>query len=229
MSKGCTARQKQAFTALAVRKSRDRSEFHKAETATGLVRPPKPLRTKAKAKARGVKRSAGSAVENAWYENMRVAKASKLDVAVSQDKAAAQILVVDDYEKTLEGGVASLHCRLHGKILAGGNTKLNGGKLTGPHTSFRKPAQDILVYASSAVTRKHNSIIKELQRAPCVKLMTCEDSMLAACKNSASSQRRCWLGVKAELAAVARRLQAASSIAEVCTATHFVKGVGAVS
>ena len=230
-SPGYTARQKRAFTALAARKGRDRSEFQKAEKTTGLVRPVKPLRTVAKAKARGVKRSAASAAQSVWFESGQVAKASKLDVAVSQDKISAQILVVDDYKKCLKGGVASLHCRLHGKILAGKDAKITGGKLTGQHTSFRKPTQQILVYASSAVTKKHNSMMKELQSAPCVKFMTSEDSMLVACKNTAFSQIR-WLGVKAELAAFAQRLQAAklsSSHAVVCTATHFVECVGAVS
>ena len=122
-SPGCTARQKRAFAALAARKSRDRSDFAKAEKTTGLVRLVKPLRTQAKAKARGVKRSAASAVESVWFENGKVAKASKFDVAVSKDKISAQVLVVDDYEKSLKGGATSLHCRLHGKTLAGRTRK----------------------------------------------------------------------------------------------------------
>ena len=74
-------------------------------------------------------------------------------------------------------------------------------------------------------------MIKELQNAPCDKLMTSEDSMLSACMDPAYSQGR-WLGVKAELEAFAQRLQAAklsSSRAVNCTATHFVECVGAVS
>ena len=98
-SPGCTARQKHAFRALAVRRKRDRREFHKDEDATGLVRPVRPLRTKAKAKARGVKRSAASAVGSVWFENGKLAKTSKFDVAVSKDKISAQVLVVDDYAK----------------------------------------------------------------------------------------------------------------------------------
>jgi hypothetical protein len=191
----------------------------------------KPLRTQAKAKAKGVKRPAASAVESVWFENGQVAKASKLDVAVSKDKMSAQILVVDDYEKNLKGGATSLHCRLHGKILAGKNAKINDGTLTGQHTLFSKPTQQLLVYASSAVAKKHYALIKELQHAPCVTFMTSEDSMLAACKNTVSSQIR-WLGVKAELAAFAQKLEAAklsSSSSLVCTATHFVQGIGAVS
>jgi hypothetical protein len=115
--------------------------------------------------------------------------------------------------------------------LAERNAKIGGGKLTGPHTSFSKPTQKLLVHASSAVTRKHNSMIKELQNAPCVKLMTSEDSMLTACMDPAYSQCR-WLGGKAELEAFAQRVQAAklsSSRAVVCTATHFVECVGVVS
>jgi hypothetical protein len=228
-SPSCTARQMQAFSALAVRRKRDRREFHKDEDATGLVRPVRPLRTQAKAKARGVKRSAGPAVESVWFENGQVAKASKMDVAATQDKVAAQILVVDDYEKSLKGGVASLHCRLHGKILAGRNAHIEGGKLRGQHTSFSKPTQKILVYASSAVTKKHHSMIKELQTAPCIKLMTCADGMLTACKDTSAFSQCRWLGVKAELAAFAQRLQAAkvsNSHAMACTATHFVESIG---
>ena len=225
----CTVRQKQAFVALAARKSRDRSEFHKAEDATGLVRPVRPLRTKAKAKTRGVKRSAGFALESVWFENGQVAKASKMDIAVTQDKKAAQILVVDDYEKSLKGDVACLHCRLHGKILAGRNANIENGKLTGQYTSFSKPTKNFLVYASSAVTKKHHSTIKELQHAPCVKLMTCADSMLEASKGTTTAFSHIrWLGVKAELAAFAQRLQAANSSndAKACTATHFVESLG---
>ena len=191
----------------------------------------KPLRTQAKAKARGVKRSAASAVESVWFENGKVAKASKFDVAVSKDKISAQVLVVDDYEKSLKASATSLHCRLHGKTLAGKNAKIIGGKLTGQHTSFSKPTEQLLVYASSAATKKHYTLIKELQSAPCLKFMTTEDSMLAACKNTAFSQIR-WLGVKSELAAFAQRLEAAKlsrSRAVVCTATHFVQCIGAVS
>ena len=224
----CTARQKQAFTALAARKSRDRREFHKVEDTTGLVRLVRPLRTPARAKARGVKRSAGPAVESVWFENRQVAKACKIDIAVTQDKEAAQILVVGDYEKSLKGSVASLHCRLHGKILAGGNAKIENGKLTGQYTSFSKPTQKFLVYASSAVTKKHHSTIKELQRAPCVKLMTCADSMLKASKDTTASSQIRWLGVKAELMSFAQKLQAAnnSNDAKACTATHFVESLG---
>jgi hypothetical protein len=148
---------------------------------------------------------------------------------VTQDKEAAQILVVGDYEKSLKGSVASLHCRLHGKILAGGNAKIENGKLTGQYTSFSKPTKNFLVYASSAVTKKHHSTIKELQRAPCVKLMTCADSMLEASKGTTTAFSHIrWLGVKAELAAFAQRLQAANSSndAKACTATHFVESLG---
>ena len=74
----------------------------------GLVRPVKPLRTQAKAKAKGVKRSA---VQSVWFENMQVAKAAKMDVAAIQSKTAAEILVVGDYEKALKAGVLGLHCR----------------------------------------------------------------------------------------------------------------------
>ena len=137
-----------AFAALAARQSRDRSEFHQAEKEIGLVRPVKPLRTQAKAKAKGVKRSA---VQSVWFENMQVAKAAKMDVAAIQNQTAAEVLVVDDYEKALKAGVLGLHCRLHGKILAAKTAKIVGGKLTGPHTRFRKPAQKMLSYVSCVV------------------------------------------------------------------------------
>jgi hypothetical protein len=167
-------------------------------------------------------------VESVWFENRQVAKACKIDIAVTQDTEAAQILVVGDYEKSLKGSVASLHCRLHGKILAGGNAKIENGKLTGQYTSFSKPTQKFLVYASSAVTKKHHSTIKELQRAPCVKLMTCADIMLKASKDTTASSQIRWLGVKAELMSFAQKLQAAnnSNDAKACTATHFVESLG---
>ena len=120
---------------------------------------------------------------------------------------------------------------LQGKTLAGTNAKIHGGRLTGQHTSYTKPTQLFLRYASSTVTKKHNAMIKELHSAVCVKLMTGEGSMLAACKNTASSFIR-WLGVKSELAAFAQRPEAAKlsrSGAVVCTTTHVVQRVGAVS
>ena len=227
-SPGCTARQKMALAALAARKSRDRSEFDKAEKLTGLVRPVKPLRTLAKAKAKGVKRRA---LQSVWFENMQVAKAAKMDVAATQNKTAAEVLVVDDYEKTLKAGALGLHCRLHGKILAAKTAKIDGGKLTGPHTRFSKPTQKRLIYASSAAKQKHSLIVKELQNAPCIKFVPSEDIFFHACKDPAhrDSQRSC-LVVRAEIAALLQRLHAADlpGVA-VLTATHFVEDIGVIS
>jgi len=217
-----------AFAALAARQSRDRSEFHQAEKEIGLVRPVKPLRTQAKAKAKGVKRGA---VQSVWFENMQVAKAAKMDVAATQNKTAAEVLVVGDYEKTLKAGALGLHCRLHGKILAAKTAKIDGGKLTGPHTRFSKPTQKRLIYASSAAKQKHSLIVKELQNAPCIKFVPSEDILVHACKDPAhrDSQRSC-LVVRAEIAALLQRLQAADlpGVA-VLTATHFVEDIGVIS
>ena len=66
-----------------------------------------------------------------------------------------------------------------------------------------------------------------------VKLMADEKSLLTACTSeasSASSQVR-WLGVKAELAAFAAKLQTAkvpATRAIACTASYFVEHVGTV-
>ena len=69
-----------------------------------------------------------------------------------------------------------------------------------------------------------------MKSAKRIKLMTDEESMLAACKATASSQAR-WLGVKAEIAAFAAKLQAAkvpASRAIACTASYFVEHLGTV-
>jgi hypothetical protein len=78
------------------------------------------------------------------------------------------------------------------------------------------------------VVKKHHSTIKELQRASCVKLMTCADIMLKASKDTTASSQIRWLGVKAELMSFAQKLQAAnnSNDAKACTATHFVESLG---
>ena len=207
-----------------------------------MARPVKPLRTCAKAKAKakaqvkgaassqGVKRKAATAFGKAWFENGQVAKASKLDVGVSKERASAQILVVDDYDKDLNSSSISLHCHFHGKTLASKNTKIEGGKLIGKYTSFRKPSDKILLCASSAVIKKHSTLMKELEHAPCVTVVQKEEAMLKACQNLAFSQVR-WLGVKAEVLSFAQRLQGtkvSSSRALACTASHFVEHVGAV-
>ena len=235
-------RQQVAFDALAVRRSKDRAEFEKAEKSTGLARPVKPLRTKrtgavplrtkrtgaAKAAAASQpKRCGASAFGKAWFDSGALAKKSCLGVGVSQAKSGAQILVLSDYEKDLKCSAASLHCRLHGKILAAPDAKIQKGKLIGKHTKFAKPCQDMVVYASKGVSAKHHQLMKELTNAPCIKLMASEEDMLKACQGTASSPNSAscklwWLGLRAELAALAARVPSA----KVRTASEFVENLG---
>ena len=232
------ARQKIAFDALARRKLKDRFDFEKAERETGLARPVKPLLTRAKAKAKakatpqakGEKRSAATAFEQVWFDCEKLAKASKLDLKASQDKASAQILVVDDYEKSLKSSSASLHCRLHGKTLASSEVVFEKGVLKGPSVKFAAPTSEVIVFPSPEVLKKHGALMQELRRSKRVRILADEKSMLATCATTASSQAR-WLGVKAEIVALASKLKAAkvpASRAVACTASHFVQNVGTV-
>jgi hypothetical protein len=104
---------------------------------------------------------------------------------------SAQILVVDESETSLKTSSASLHCRLHGKTLASTNAFIEEGRVQGQHASCIALAHDLIVFASNEVTRKHKSLIQELQRAKrVIKLITDEARMLAVCSDAAVSQAR---------------------------------------
>lgn len=239
-------RQQRAFVAMARRKLSDRLNFEKTEKTTGLNRPVKPLYTKAKAaakakaqgkakakaqaKAKAKPQAKAATFEKVWFACAKTAKDSKMRLSASEDKMSAQILVVDEFETSLKTSSASLHCRLHGKTLASTNAFIEEGRVQGQHASFIALSHDLIVFASNEVTRKHKSLIQELQRAKRVKLITDEARMLAVCSDAAVSQAR-WLGIKSEIAGFAAKLAAAKLPATrviACTASHFVQHVGTV-
>ena len=173
----------------------------------------------------------GKGVKRAWFLNDKLAKECKLPLPASKDKEAADVLIVDDFDKNLKSSAASLHCRLYGKTLASSEAIWQNGNLQGQHVSFHPPAEDVIVCASADVAKKHNKLLRELKGAKRIKLVSDADGMMAASKASAFSQVR-WLGTKAEVPAFATKLLQAhlpASRAVACTASYFVENIGSAA